>query len=271
MNSVKLAKEIRKSIVYATSKAHAGHVGSNLSIADIVAVLYSDVLRKNRAPFNTNLVGNPDVFFDKFILSKGHAGLSVYSALAEIGVLNRKELLATYYQDGSKFSGHMSSFKNAGVELSTGSLGQGVGVAVGLALAYKLDKTGQRVFTLVGNGELNEGSVWESVMFARAHKLSNLTIIVDDNKLQSMGESKKILDMGSLVGKFLAFGCNVVEIDGHDHKQILAALNTSSKDKPTAIIANTVKGKGVPFMENNNEYHSKFVPEAELNRVLAKI
>lgn len=271
MDTLKLAKEIRKDVVFATSKAKAGHVGSNLSIADIMAVLYGKIMRKNKPPYQNNSFGTPNVFYDKFVLSKGHAGLSVYSTLAELGVLNKKELLDTYYQSGSKFSGHMASFNNAGVELSTGSLGQGVGVAVGLALALKKEKSDARVYTLVGNGELNEGSVWESAMFARAHKLSNLTIIVDDNKLQAMGESKKVLDMGSIVGKFLAFGCNAYEIDGHDHEALANALTWVSKDKPTVIVAHTIKGKGVAEMENNNDYHSKYVSAEDLPRVLAEI
>lgn len=263
INSIDLAKEIRKDAVIATSRAHAGHIGSILSIADIVAVLYSDILRRNKK-------GN-DVFLDKFILSKGHAGLAIYAALAEIGIINKKELLETYYKDGSKFSGHVSSKGIAGIELSTGSLGQGIGVAVGLSLANKLDKSNARVFTLVGNGECNEGSVWEAVMFASFHKLSNLTIIVDNNKLQSMGESAKIMDMGNLKDKFLSFGCMVAEIDGHNHKQIKLALNKETVDKPLVVICNTIKGKGVKMMENNNAYHSKFVSDEELDKVLAEI
>lgn len=263
MNSIELAKNIRKDAVIATNMAHAGHIGSILSIADIVAVLYADILRKNKT--------GTDVFYDKFILSKGHAGLAVYSALAELGIINKEELLKTYYQDGSKFSGHVSSKGNAGVELSTGSLGQGIGVAVGMALARKLDGSDAKVFTLVGNGECNEGSVWEAVMFASAHKLNNLVIIVDDNKLQSMGKSAEILNMGNLSKKFSSFGCETAEIDGHNHKQIKLALSFKTKDKPLVVICNTVKGKGVKMMENNNAYHSKFVKDEELDKVLAEI
>lgn len=263
INSIDLAKEIRKDAVIATSKAHAGHIGSILSIADIIAVLYSDILRKDKT--------GSDVFLDKFILSKGHAGLAVYSALAEIGIIDKKELLETYYKDGSKFSGHVSSKGIPGIELSTGSLGQGIGVAVGLALARKIDKSNARVFALVGNGECNEGSVWEALMFASSHKLSNLTFIVDNNKLQSMGESAKIINMGNLKEKFASFGCEVEEIDGHNHKQIKLALNIKPKDKPLLVICNTIKGKGVAMMENNNAYHSKYVSELELNKVLAEI
>ncbi len=264
MNSVVLAKEIRKDAVIATSMAHAGHIGSILSIADIVAVLYADVLRKNKQ-------GAKPVFFDKFVLSKGHAGLAVYSALAELKIIDKDLLLKTYYQNGSRFSGHVSSYKNEGIELSTGSLGQGIGVAVGFALAEKLNKSSAKVYTLVGNGECNEGSVWEAVMFASAHKLDNLVIIVDDNKLQSLGKSAEILDMGSLSGKFSSFGCEIAEIDGHNHKQIKLALTKNVKDKPLVVICNTIKGKGVKMMENNNEYHSKYVSSQDLNKVLAEI
>ena len=264
MNTIELAKNIRIDAVRATSMAHAGHIGSILSIADIVAVLYGEILRKNRSEA-------ADVFYDKFILSKGHAGLAVYAALAEIGVLNKNELLSTYYQNGSKFSGHVSSKNNRGIELSTGSLGQGIGVAVGLALAAKMDKTDARVFTLVGNGECNEGSVWEAVMFASAHNLNNLTLIIDQNNLQCMGASKTILDMGDLENKFRAFGCEAITIDGHNHKQIKLALSKQPKTKPLAIIANTIKGKGVKRMENNNAYHGKFVDASELDAVIAEI
>ena len=262
MNTIELAKNIREDCIIATNKARASHVGSMLSIADILAVLYGEVLRQNKK--------GKDVFYDKFILSKGHAGLAVYSALAEIGVLDKKELLETYYQDGSKFSGHVSSKGNMGVELSTGSLGQGISASVGFALARKLDKSDSRVFTLVGNGECNEGSVWEAVMLAASKKLDNLVIIVDNNRMQCMGESKKIIDMSNLAERFYAFGCDVMEIDGHNHKQIKLALN-KKHTKPLVVVANTIKGKGVKMMENNNDYHAKYVKDAELDAVLAEL
>ena len=144
-------------------------------------------------------------------------------------------------------------------------------MAVGFALAEKLNKSSAKVYTLVGNGECNEGSVWEAVMFASAHKLDNLVIIVDDNKLQSLGKSAEILDMGSLSGKFSSFGCEIAEIDGHNHKQIKLALTKNVKDKPLVVICNTIKGKGVKMMENNNDYHSKYVSSQDLNKVLAEI
>lgn len=262
MNTVLLAERIREDCVIATNKARASHIGPMLSIADILAVLYGEVLRQNKK--------GDDVFYDKFILSKGHAGCAVYSVLAELGVLNKEELLATYYQDGSKYSGHVSSRRNKGVEFSTGSLGQGVCVAVGYALARKMDKSDAKVFTLVGNGECNEGSVWEAAMLAASQKLSNFTIIVDDNRMQCMGASKDIIDMSNMAERFSAFGFDTIEIDGHNHKQIKLAL-TKKHDKPLAIIAHTVKGKGVKMMENNNDYHAKYVADDELEGVLAEL
>ncbi|MBQ7579318.1 MAG: transketolase [Clostridia bacterium] len=262
MNTIDLAEKIREDCIIATNKARASHIGSMFSIADILAVLYGETLRQNKK--------GTDVFYDKFILSKGHAGLAVYSALAEIGVLNKEELLSTYYQDGSKFSGHVSKTGNAGIELSTGSLGQGVCAGVGMALARKLDKSDSKVFVLVGNGECNEGSVWEAVMLASAKKLDNFTIIIDDNHLQCMGDSKKIIDMSNMAERFSAFGFETIEIDGHNHKQIKLALN-KKHSLPLAIIAKTIKGKGVKMMENNNDYHAKYVKDEELDSVLAEL
>ena len=262
MNTVLLAERIREDCVIATNKARASHIGSMLSIADIVAVLYGEVLRQNKK--------GEDVFYDKFILSKGHAGCAVYSALAELGVLDKNELLNTYYQDGSKYSGHVSSKRNKGVEFSTGSLGQGVCVAVGYALARKLDNSDAKVYTLVGNGECNEGSVWEAVMLAASQKLNNLTIIVDNNQMQCMGASKDIIDMSNMAERFASFGFDTIEIDGHNHKQIKLAL-TKTHSRPLAIIAKTIKGKGVKMMENNNDYHSKYVLDHELDGVLAEL
>ena len=263
MDTKKLARNIREDCLIATNMAKSSHVGSMLSIADVVAVLYGEVLRRNKK--------GPDVFYDKFILSKGHAGCAVFSALAELGIINKKELLETYYQNGSLFSGHVSSHGISGIELSTGSLGQGVCVANGLALARKMDKSDSRVFTIVGDGELNEGSVWEAVMFAVSQKLDNLAIIVDKNNFQLMGKTKDISPAENLKERFCAFGCEVVIIDGHNHSEIKRALTMAHPNKPLVIVANTIKGKGVSFMENNNTYHAKPVSDELLAQALKEV
>lgn len=263
MNSEVLAQNIRKDVLLMTSNGGAGHIGSILSVTDIIAVLYSNIMNKN--PNNPD-----DPNRDRFILSKGHAGAGVYACLAELGYFS-KENLALYYKSGSSFSGHVSHKYNKGVEFSTGSLGHGICVALGMALAGKMDKKPYRVFAIAGNGEMNEGSIWEAVMFASQNKISNFKLIIDDNKLQAMGKSSEIIDMSNLKAQLTAFGFKVVRIDGHDHKQLTKALSWFDKNVPTAVICDTVKGKGVSFMENNNEWHSKTVKGELLDQALREV
>ena len=263
MKTQELAKKIREDCLIATNMAKSSHIGSMLSIADLVAVLYGEILRRNK--------NDAVPFYDKFILSKGHAGCAVFSALAELGIVDKKELLETYFQNGSKFSGHVSSHNIPGVELSTGTLGHGICVADGLALARKLDKSDSRVFTIVGDGELNEGSVWEAVMFAASQKLDNLTIIVDKNNYQLMGKTQDISPADNLDERFSAFGCETMVIDGHNHDEIKKALTHKPNGKPLVVIANTIKGKGVSFMENNNSYHGKTVSDELLPQALKEV
>lgn len=227
-------------------KAKASHMGGNFSMADILAVLYHDVLR-----YQSN---NPSwEKRDRVVLSKGHCCAVLYACLAECGFF-KKELLSDYGMDGSVLSCHVSK-KVPGVELSSGSLGHGAPVAVGMALSALLQGKNYRVFAICGDGELNEGSIWEMIMFAGHHKIHNYTLIVDANKMQAMGDTKDIIDLEPISDKFRDFGWFVVDVNGHDHDQLRTAFFSDSKGKPKVIIAHTIKGHGVSFMENSLWWH----------------
>ncbi len=256
MLSNELSKLIREDVVEMAYLSGCSHVASALSIVDILAVLYSNIL-------NTK---NNDIF----ILSKGHAGTALYSTLARKGYFD-PALLKTHYQNGSKLSGHVSHKGINGVSVSTGSLGHGVCMATGFALNYKMDQVKTKVYTIVGDGECNEGSLWESVLFASQYKLDNLTIIVDRNRLQALGETKNIIDTEPLYEKFNSFGFYTIEIDGHNHKELLHAFKSNSNGKPKCIIANTIKGKGVSFMENKLEWHYKNPSKEEYELAIKEI
>lgn len=248
INSVELAKKIRLDAIKMVNHAHASHIGGILSCADIVAVLYSDIAHIN--PCNPK-----DENRDRIILSKGHNGVAIYAALGELGFFN-KELLKTYGDNGSCFSCHISHKKVLGVEISTGSLGQGVCVACGMALAGKINHQMYNVYAIVGDGECNEGSVWEMAMFAAQYKLSNLTVIVDRNNMQGMGMCSNVMNIEPLTEKWRAFGWHVEEVqDGHNHALLRTAFIAKHSDKPKVIIAHTIKGKGVSFMENQLLWH----------------
>lgn len=255
MDSLQLAKKIRIHALNMTAKSKASHIGSILSIADIIAVLYSGVLKFDT--LNPNLKNR-----DRFILSKGHAGVAVYAALAECGFFPVKDL-ENYYSFNSNLSGHISHKGVPGTEVSTGSLGQGICIAAGMALALKLDKNPAKVYALAGDGECDEGCVWEAIMFSAHQKLDNLIIIIDKNNLQATGFTKDILNLGSLEKKFEAFDCYVQTVNGHNHKEIKNALLRVKRTMPKVIIANTIKGKGVSFMENRILWHYKN-PDGEL-------
>lgn len=248
MESKELAWRIRRHAIDMVHTAHASHIGGVLSCADVVAVLYADIARYDcRDP---KWPGR-----DRIILSKGHNGVAIYAALAECGFFP-VEQLSTYGQNGSVFSCHVSHKNVPGVEFSTGSLGHGVCVACGMALDAKWKGRDNRVFAIVGDGECNEGSVWETVMLAAQKRLDNFTVIVDRNRMQAMGFSKDILDMDPLADKWRAFGWHAVEVaDGSDHDALRAAFREDSGGKPKVILANTVKGHGVSFMENNLLWH----------------
>ncbi|HHX51090.1 MAG TPA: transketolase [Clostridia bacterium] len=243
------AREIRRDIIRMVGEAGSGHPGGSLSAADIVTALYFHVLRiRPQEP------SWPDR--DRFILSKGHAAPVLYAALAEKGFFPKEELL-TLRKLGSRLQGHPDLTKLPGVEMSTGSLGQGLSVANGMALAGKLDGKGYRVYVLLGDGEVQEGMVWEAAMAASHYGLDNLTAILDHNKLQIDGPTSQVMSPEPLAAKWSAFGWHVLEISGHDLAQILDALAKAKniKGKPTMIIADTVKGKGVSFMENQVDWH----------------
>ena len=257
MNSLELAWKIRRHAIEMTHISKGSHIGSILSVADIVGVLYSDIA--NVDPENPRMHNR-----DRIILSKGHAGAAIYAALAEKGFFDIEEL-KTHYSDGSRLSGHVSHKGIPGVELSTGSLGHGLSVGAGMALAAKKDKKNHRVFVILGDGECNEGSVWEAAMFANNFKLNNLTAIVDHNKMASLDFCENSMKITPFKEKWEAFGWNVLDINGHDHEALKVAYRdaTLSKNKPTVIIANTTKGKGISFMENNILWHYRFPHDGE--------
>ena len=250
MKSEQLAWLIRRHGVEMTHISRGSHIGAILSVADIMAVLYADILK-----FDAK---NPDwENRDRFILSKGHAGAALYAALAECGYFEVEEL-KTHYMNGSRLSGHVSHYV-PGIDFSTGSLGHGLSVAAGRALAAKQDKKSFRSFVIIGDGECNEGSVWESAEFANHYKLDNLIAIVDYNHLQSLDFCNNTLEI-EMARRWEGFGWHVIEIDGHDHNALRSALNNTDnpEHKPTGIIANTVKGKGISFMENDVLWHYRF-------------
>ena len=263
-NTLTLAKQIRIEALQMVHRAKASHIGSALSICDIVAVLYGQVLRL--APKQPDLPGR-----DRFILSKGHACVAVYAALAETGFFPREDLLK-YGQDLSVLMNHISH-KVAGVEFSTGSLGHGLPFGTGKALAANRHKHDWRTFVLLSDGELGEGSNWEAMMFAAHHQLDNLVAIVDYNKLQSLTTVDKTLRVEPLADKALAFGWAVREVDGHDHAELADLLGAApwEPDKPSFLIAHTTKGKGVSFMENSVEWHYKSPSAKQLVQALEEI
>lgn len=244
-----LAKIVRKDIISMLTESRSGHPGGSLSAADILTTLYFGEM--NIDPKNPK-----DENRDRFVLSKGHAAPVLYSVLARRGYFPVEEL-NTLRKINSRLQGHPSMKCLPGVDMSTGSLGQGISVSVGMALAGKIDNKDYRVYTLLGDGELEEGQVWEAAMAAAHYKLDNLTAFVDFNGLQIDGDITKVMNPSPIDKKFEAFGWNVIVIDGHDFKAIKNALNTAKEIKgiPTAIIANTVKGKGVSFMENQSSWH----------------
>ncbi len=250
MTSKQLAWLIRRHGIEMTHLSGGSHIGAIMSVADIIAVLYADILH-----FDPN---NPKKDTrDRFILSKGHAGAAIYAALAESGFFDTEEL-KTHYRNGSRLSGHVSHHV-PGVDFSTGSLGHGLSAAAGMALAAKQDNKGHKNYVVIGDGECNEGSVWEAALFAVHFGLDNLVCIVDHNHMQSLDTCDNVISTTPLAGIWQSFGWNVIEIDGNDHAQCYDALkNGTVKGKPTVIIANTVKGKGVPYMENDLLWHYRF-------------
>jgi transketolase len=264
-NYRKLSKRIRQHVLKMVHRARSSHVGSSFSIADLLSVLYSRVLRIDPQ--------RPDwPERDRFILSKGHACAAIYAVLAEKNFFP-VEWLDTYYQNGSHLAGHITHRNIPGTEVSTGSLGHGLSIAAGMALAARHDERSYRVFALLSDGECDEGSTWEAALFIPHHQLDNLVVIVDYNKIQSFGTVKEVLDLEPLADKWRSFGWATLEIDGHDFRQIeTALLNVPIKQgQPSCIIAHTVKGKGVSFMENRLAWHYRSPDDNELQQALAEL
>jgi transketolase len=260
----RLAQLIRGYAVKMTNCRSSGHVGSSLSMADIVAVLYERILSVD--PANPRWADR-----DRFILSKGHAAAGVYGALVEKSFFP-KDWVDTYYGDDGKLCGHISHHV-PGVEFSTGSLGHGLPVAAGMALVAKRLKRAHRIFCLMSDGDCNEGSTWEAIMFAAQHGFDNLTAIVDANRIQALGKVADIIDMEPFARKIEAFGWAVREIDGHDYNQIEKALLAVPfrRGRPSFIIARTVKGKGVKSIENTVSSHYRCIPNEKLKEVYAEL
>lgn len=260
-----LARNIRIDIVEEVAAAKSGHPGGSLSIADVMAYLYGVELRVD--PKDPK---NPDR--DRFVLSKGHCAPALYAALAEKGFFPKEELL-TLRKLGSRLQGHPDMTLTPGVDLSAGSLGLGISSAAGMALAGKIAGKDYRVYTIVGDGESEEGQVWEASMFAAHYKLDNLCVILDWNGLQIDGPIAEVMNSAPHKEKFEAFGFHVISIDGHDFDQIEKAFNEAKtiKGKPTAIVMKTVKGKGVSFMENQVGWHGKAPNEEQKLAALAEL
>ena len=247
MDSVELSKYIRKKSIEMCSTGKSSHIGSILSCADLISVIFAKVLLTYpKNPLNEKR--------DRFILSKGHAGAGLYSVLAKLNFVD-EELLKSHYQNGSYLSGHVCHKIFPGVEISTGSLGHGLPIAVGKAIALKLKNNARHVYCLMSDGELDEGSNWEAILSASHYGLDNLTAIIDRNRLQSIEDTELTLALEPLQEKFKSFNWNTKVIDGHNHDQIESALIKKNNSKPTVIIANTIKGKGVSFMENKVVWH----------------
>ena len=255
MTSEQLAWKIRRHGIEMTHVSAGSHIGAILSVADIIAVLYADIMK-----YDCN---NPKSDWrDRFILSKGHAGASIYAALAENGFFEVKEL-KTHYANGSRLSGHVSHHL-PGVDFSTGSLGHGLSAGAGMAFAAKKDSKDHKVFVVLGDGECDEGSVWEAALFANHFRLNNLVAIVDHNHMQSLDFNENTLELENFADKWKAFGWNVIEINGNNHDELKKAFEQAElyskceSHKPSVIIANTIKGFGVSFMQNDILWHYRF-------------
>ena len=261
----KTANEVRKGIVTATHAAKSGHPGGSLSAADIYTFLYFEEMNVDPADPK-----NPDR--DRFVLSKGHTAPGLYSVMAQRGYFPAEEL-TTLRHTGARLQGHPSMNYLPGLDMSSGSLGQGISAAVGMALGAKIQKKDFRVYTLLGDGECEEGQVWEAAMFAGAKKLDNLVVIVDNNNLQIDGSIVEVNDPYPLDKKFEAFNFHVINIDGSDFDAIRAAFKEARKTKgmPTAIIAKTVKGRGVSYMENQAGWHGKAPNDAEYAQAMEEL
>lgn len=242
-------KKLRRTVLDMAYTGSTAHIGCALSIIEILSVLYKNYLHY---PENNPI----SKYRDYFVLSKGHGVMAQYACMLELGWLNNNDIL-NYFSDGSNLKG-LSDSRIPGIEVTSGSLGHGFSVGVGLAMGLKLNGAEQKTYVLVGDGEINEGPIWEGVMFAAHHKLNNFMVIVDENGFQAMGRTKDIISLGSIQSKFESFGFDVITVDGHNEDAIDEAITRlwgGGKAKPKALVAKTIKGKGVHFMENDNSWH----------------
>lgn len=262
-----IANKVRLDIIQEIYYAKSGHPGGSLSIADVLTVLYFNEM-------NIDPEKAQDPSRDRLVLSKGHASSALYAVLCERGYFP-KENLVTFRNVNSILQGHPDMSKVPGVDMSTGSLGQGLSVANGMALASKMDSMGYRVYCILGDGELEEGQIWEAAMTSSKYNLDNLCVIVDNNNLQLVDSIENIKDLNSddIENKFKSFGFHTMSIDGNDIESVMNALSTAEtvKGKPTCIIAKTIKGKGVSFMENNVEWHGKAISDEEYKKAIEEL
>lgn len=250
-----ISKEIRRNILFQVYNASSGHVGGALSCADILVAIYFNLINEG----------------DKVVLSKGHASAALYATLAEVGFFPKEEL-TTFRKLNSRLQGHPSCLKTPGVDASSGSLGQGLSIANGIALAFGMDKKDNYVYAILGDGEIDEGQIWEAAMTASHYKINNLITFLDYNKLQIDGTNDEVMRIAPVKEKFEAFGFYVQEINGHDFNEIISAVkNAKQQDKPSMIIANTIKGKGVSFMENKCEWHGKAPKKEEYEMAIREL
>ena len=259
------AKELRKSIITIIYNAQSGHPGGSLSAIDMLVGLYYHKLRIN--PKNP-MWGERD----RFVLSKGHCSPAIYSVLADKEYFPKSELLG-YRKTGMMLQGH-PELNTPGIDFAGGALGQGICFALGIAFSLRLDKLGCNVYAMIGDGESQEGSVWEASMASSFHKLDNLIVILDKNQVQQTGTTKEVMDIGDVASKWKAFGWNVIEINGHDMEQVIKSLDEAAgmkNKKPTIIISNTIKGKGVSFMELNHKFHGKAPNDEEYKKAMEEI
>ncbi len=261
----KIANDIRKGVIESVYNGKSGHPGGSLSCADILTVLYFNQM--NLDPKEPLAEGR-----DRFVLSKGHCSPALYSTLAEKGFFDRK-LLNDFRNINSNLQGHPDMNKIPGVDMTTGSLGQGLSVSVGMAIASKMESMGCRVYCLMGDGELEEGQVWEAAMAASKNKLDNLCVIVDNNNLQIDGSIKEVAGLTNIDSKFESFGFNVINVNGHDIEELIISFEKAKEVKgmPTAIIAKTIKGKGVSFMENQVGWHGKAPNKEEYEKAIQEL
>lgn len=257
------SQNIRRKIIETAGTRFSAHFGGSLSSVDVLSTLFGSVM--NFHPENVK-----DVNRDRFILSKGHCALGLYATLNEFGFISDEDL-ASFDKDEGAFPTHCVRFPEKGIEISSGSLGLGLSMSVGMALALKDKKSAAKVYVLCGNGEANEGVFWEAVMFAGASKLENLVLVLDNNGMQNDGFSKDILDVKNWTERLSVFGLDATEIDGHDFSAMEKALKSEKRTAPLAVVINTVKGKGISFMENNPEWHHNKLSAEQYEKALSEL